>query len=189
MKIIDLLLIALALSMDAFAVAVIKGVQMKKLNYKQGLVIAAFFGVFQGGMPLIGWALGSQFKSYIESFDHWVAFILLTLIGGKMIYEVIKDKGEEQKEESNNFSIGNLILLSIATSVDALVVGITFAFLDINIIQSAFVIGILTFIVAFIGVIIGNKFGAKYKKRAELIGGIILVLMGVQILVEHLLAK
>ncbi len=186
MGITELLLVAVGLSMDAFAVAVCKGLNMSKINYKRGLLIALFFGVFQALMPMIGWLLGVQFEEYIVSVDHWVAFVLLGFIGGKMIAEAF----EKEKEDCcpDKFSIGELFVLAIATSIDALAVGITFALIppEIGISGSVALIGMITFALSFVGVIIGNKFGAKYKKRAELAGGIILCLMGVKILLEHL---
>ncbi len=186
MGILELLLVALGLSMDAFAVAVCKGLNMSKINYKRGALIALFFGTFQALMPLIGWFLGVQFEEYIVSFDHWVAFILLGFIGGKMIWEAC----EKEKEECcpDKFSIGELFVLAIATSIDALAVGITFALIapSTGISVAVILIGVITFALSFVGVVIGNKFGAKYKKRAELAGGVILCLMGLKILLEHL---
>ncbi|MBE6608234.1 MAG: manganese efflux pump [Ruminococcaceae bacterium] len=186
MGILELLLVAVGLSMDAFAVAVCKGLNMSKINYKRGALIALFFGTFQGLMPLIGWFLGVQFEKYIVSFDHWVAFALLGFIGGKMIAEAF----EKEKEDCcpDKFSIGELFILAIATSIDALAVGITFALIapTTGISVAVILIGVITFALSFVGVVIGNKFGAKYKKRAELAGGIILCLMGLKILLEHL---
>lgn len=186
MGILELLLVAVGLSMDAFAVAVCKGLNMSKIDYKRGALIALFFGTFQALMPLIGWFLGVQFEEYIVSFDHWVAFILLGFIGGKMIWEAF----EKEKEECcpDKFSIGELFVLAIATSIDALAVGITFALIapSTGISVAVILIGAITFALSFVGVVIGNKFGAKYKKRAELAGGVILCLMGLKILLEHL---
>lgn len=186
MGILELLLVAVGLSMDAFAVAVCKGLNMSKINYKRGALIALFFGVFQALMPLIGWFLGVQFEKYIVSFDHWVAFFLLGFIGGKMIAEAF----EKEKEDccADKFSIGELFILAIATSIDALAVGITFALIapTTGISAAVILIGVITFALSFVGVVIGNKFGARYKKRAELAGGIILCLMGLKILLEHL---
>ncbi len=183
---IELILIAIGLSMDAFAVAVCKGLNMRKLNLKHGFIIALFFGMFQGLMPLLGWFLGSRFASYIESMDHWIAFILLLFIGGKMLYEAIK--GEDDCCECCTFvlDIKELFVLSVATSIDALAVGISFAFFEINIIAAVSVIGAITLCLSFAGVVIGNKFGSKYEKKAEIAGGVILVLIGIKILTEHL---
>ena len=186
MGILELLLVAVGLSMDAFAVAVCKGLNMSKINYKRGALIALFFGAFQSLMPLIGWFLGVQFEKYIVSFDHWVAFLLLGFIGGKMIAEAFEK--EKECDCQDKFSISELFVLAIATSIDALAVGITFALIapTTGISLAVILIGVITFALSFVGVVIGNKFGAKYKKRAELAGGIILCLMGVKILLEHL---
>ncbi|MEG0108263.1 MAG: manganese efflux pump MntP family protein [Lachnospiraceae bacterium] len=186
MGIIELTLIAVGLSMDAFAVAVCKGLNMTKRNYKNCFLIAIFFGGFQALMPLIGWLFGTQFQRYITSFDHWVAFGLLVLIGGNMIHESMV-KETEVTGCSDRIDLKELFILAIATSIDALAVGITFALLpDTNIMASVVLIGIITFVFSFAGVLIGNQFGSKYEKKAELAGGVILVLIGIKILVEHL---
>lgn len=188
MGILELVLIAVGLSMDAFAVAICKGLNMKKINYKHSIIIGLFFGGFQALMPLIGWLLGKQFQQHISSFDHWIAFALLSFIGGKMIYEAIKG-GDDVEETDCSLNIKELVVLSIATSIDALAVGVTFAFFpDVNIASSIAVIGIITFVLSLIGVIIGNNFGTRFKSKAELAGGIILVLIGIKILFEHLIA-
>lgn len=182
-----LFLIGVGLAMDAFAVSICKGLAMRKVNKAQAVVIALFFGGFQALMPLIGWLLGTNFEQYITSFDHWIAFILLGLIGGKMILEVIKGEEEEVIEEMDPpLDIKELFLLAIATSIDALAVGVTFAFLSYPIIPAITIIGVTTFVISFAGVFIGNFFGSKYKSKAELVGGIILVLIGLKILLEHL---
>lgn len=187
MGFIELFLIAVGLSMDAFAVSVCKGLNMRKINYAHGFVIALFFGVFQAVMPVIGWLLGVQFESYITSFDHWIAFVLLAFIGGKMIWEALKGGEEEAESDGGLLKIKQLFILAIATSIDALAVGITFALLpDTNIWFSVSLIGVTTLVLSFLGVILGNKFGAKYKSKAELAGGVILVLIGLKILLEHL---
>ncbi len=178
----ELLLIGVGLSMDAFAVAVCKGLGMRKFNTGQAGIIALFFGFFQAAMPMLGWLLGRQFEHYITSIDHWIAFALLGFIGGKMIVEAIRG-GED---ESTRFDIKELLVLAVATSIDALAVGITFAFLGISIVSSAVTIGVTTFLISFAGVAIGNRFGTKLKDKAELLGGVILVLLGVKILLEHL---
>ncbi|MEG2685980.1 MAG: manganese efflux pump MntP family protein [Christensenellaceae bacterium] len=187
MGLFELILIAVGLSMDAFAVAVCKGLHMTQRNYKNCFLIALFFGGFQALMPFVGWLLGTQFERYITSFDHWIAFGLLVLIGGKMIYEALSKK-DDTKGCTDKISIKELFVLAIATSIDALAVGITFALLpDTNMIASSLLIGLITFGFSFAGVIIGNKFGSKYEKKAELVGGVILVAIGVKILLEHLL--
>ena len=184
----EFLLIAVGLSMDAFAVAVCKGLKMRQLDIAKTAVIALFFGGFQALMPLLGWALGKQFEHYITSIDHWITFFLLLFIGGKMIIESFKkDKDSEEKPEyEEKLDLKELTLMAVATSIDALAVGVTYAFLQVNILTSITVIGSVTFILSALGVGVGHKFGAKYKNKAELCGGIILVLIGIKILLEHL---
>ena len=183
-----LLLMGAGLSMDAFAVSICKGLSMRKVNKKQCLVIGLFFGGFQALMPFIGWVLGSQFEQYITSIDHWIAFILLGFIGGKMVVEAIREKDEavEVGEMDPPLDFKEMFILAIATSIDALAVGITFAFLQVPIVEAISVIGITTFVISVIGVYVGNFFGNRYKKKAELAGGMILILIGVKILLEHL---
>lgn len=186
MGIVELVLVAIGLSMDAFAVAICKGLGMKKLNVKDAAIIALFFGGFQGLMPLIGWFLGSRFQSYISSFDHLIAFGLLALIGGKMIAEAMGSK-EGNCGCCYVLSIKELLVLAVATSIDALAVGITLAlFPETSIWLSIGLIGTITFVLSFVGVVFGNKFGSRFKKKAELAGGIILVLIGIKILAEHM---
>ena len=170
------------------AVSVCKGLGMKKLNKKQAVVIGLYFGGFQALMPLVGWILGIQFQKYITSIDHWIAFILLGFIGGKMILEAVKEWNEEDIVEVKDQPLDhrNMFVLAVATSIDALAVGITFAFLDTPILEAITIIGITTMIISIVGVVIGNYFGGKYKHKAELVGGIILVLLGVRILIQHL---
>ncbi len=173
--------------MDAFAVALCKGLSMKKIDIKAGVIIAGFFGVFQAGMPLIGYFICINFEKYISSFDHWIAFGLLEIIGIKMIIDAIKEKKNPDDENEFKLKIGELFILAIATSIDALAVGVSFACLDdINIFISVLIIGVTTLILSFIGVLIGNKFGAKFKTKAQVIGGIILILIGIKIIIEHL---
>ena len=188
MGIIELLLISVGLAMDAVAVSVCKGLNMSKINYKNAGIIALFFGAFQGFMPLIGYFLGTRFQRYIQSIDHWIAFGLLVFIGGQMIFEVFKGGEEALDEDGDKLQLKQLFILAIATSIDALAVGITFALLDggVGIIASVLMIGIVTFIISFAGVIIGNRFGNKYESKAQLAGGIILVLIGLKILLEHM---
>lgn len=187
MNFTDLLLLGIGLSMDAFAVAVCKGLSMKKINYRHSFVIALFFGGFQALMPFIGYYLGKTFEKYITSIDHWIAFILLAYIGGKMVYEAIRGEEEEETVCAEALDVKELFMLAVATSIDALAIGITFSFFkDTNIINNITVIGITTFIISFGGIFIGNKFGTRYKTRAEIAGGIILVLLGIKILLEGL---
>ena len=183
MALFELFLIAVGLSMDAFAVAVCKGLSMKRIDKKYTLLIALFFGAFQALMPLLGYFLGSQFSVYIEKIDHWVVFLLLALIGGNMI----KESCEAAEEETyRGIDYKELFLLAVATSIDALAVGITFAFLRVEIVPAVLLIGCTTFVLSLFGVVVGNLFGARYKSRAELTGGIILILIGIKILLEHL---
>ena len=184
---IELFLMGIGLAMDAFAVSICKGLAMRKVNKKQAFVIALFFGGFQALMPFIGWVLGIQFEQYITSIDHWIAFILLGYIGGKMIVESVKpEEAEEVAEMDPPLDIKEMFMLAIATSIDALAVGITFAFLDYPIVEAISVIGFTTFFVCIGGVYVGNFFGNKYKNKAEFAGGLILVLLGVRILLSHL---
>lgn len=182
----ELFLVAAGLSMDAFAVSVCKGLKMKKVNKLHCGIIALFFGGFQALMPLIGWFLGKQFESYITSIDHWIAFLLLVLIGGNMIKESRKKEEEEVIKSDSRLNIKELFVLAVATSIDALAVGITFAFLKVDILLAVIIIGIITLVLSAIGVFIGNIFGIRYKDKAELAGGAILILIGCKILVEHL---
>lgn len=184
---IEFLLIGIGLSMDAFAVAICKGLAMRKVNKKQAVVIGLFFGGFQALMPFTGWALGIQFQSYITSIDHWIAFVLLCFIGGKMIVEALRPEKEEEVEVMDPpLDIKEMFLLAVATSIDALAVGITFAFLDYPIGEAITIIGITTFTISIVGVYVGNFFGNRYKNKAEFAGGLILVLLGIKILLEHL---
>jgi putative Mn2+ efflux pump MntP len=184
---IELFLIGVGLSMDAFAVSVCKGLAMEKVNKKQAVVIGLYFGGFQALMPLLGWLLGIRFQKYINSVDHWIAFILLALIGGKMVYEAIHDKEEVQVGPKDlPLDHKEMVLLAIATSIDALAVGITFAFLDTPIIEAIAIIGCTTFALSIVGVVVGNFFGTRYQKKAQIAGGVILILIGLKILLEHL---
>ena len=183
MEIYEILLIGIGLAMDAFAVSICKGLSMKKMNWKNVVIIALYFGVFQALMPLIGYFLGMTFESIVTTFDHWVAFSLLTLIGGGMIKESFDDE-DDKKNDKVDFK--TMVVLAIATSIDALAIGITFAFFDVNIVLAVSIIGIITFIISVLGVKIGNRFGDKYQNKAQLMGGIILVLLGFKILLEHL---
>ena len=182
MGFIELLLIAVGLSMDAFAVSVCKGLSVKKVGVKHAALAGLYFGGFQFLMPVIGYLLGFRFESVIENVDHWVAFVLLAFIGGNMIKESF-GKAEELNED---FGVKTMLLMAIATSIDALAVGITFAFLEVQILPAAGLIGVTTFLLSFVGIYIGNAFGTRYKSKAELAGGIILVLIGLKILLEHL---
>ncbi len=237
MGFVELLLIGVGLSMDAFAVAVCKGLAMKRVNYRHALVIALMFGGFQALMPLVGWALGTQFEQYITPVDHWIAFVLLAFIGGKMLWEALHgeagagdgaaaegeagaeaagtssagteaagteaagtsgagaavagatgDFGAEQAtgEAKERLDMRELVLMAIATSIDALAVGITFAFLQVDIVPAVALIGATTFVLSLGGVVLGNQFGARFEKPASVVGGVVLILIGLKILLEHL---
>ncbi len=188
MGLIELFVLAIGLSMDAFAVAVCKGLSMRKITLKNAGIVGMYFGGFQAGMPLIGYFLGLQFKDYIMSIDHWIAFVLLVYLGIKMIQEALSkdDDIEPIQSEKELLSFKNMSILAIATSIDALAVGITLAFLQVDIVPAVTFIGIITFVLSMVGVKIGNVFGTKYKSKAEFVGGAILILMGAKILLEHL---
>ena len=181
---IELFLLGVGLSMDAFAVSVCKGLGMRKLNKKQAVIIGLYFGGFQALMPLIGWLLGSQFQKYITSIDHWIAFILLLYLGGKMIYDSTQEEDEDCK--TNPLCNKTLFGLSIATSIDALAIGISLAILKSDIIIQASLIGIVTFLMSVSGVYFGSRFGRKVDLKLDLIGGLILIGIGTKILIEHL---
>ncbi|MCT7398186.1 manganese efflux pump MntP family protein [Eubacterium sp. LFL-14] len=185
---VEFLLLGVGLAMDAFAVSICKGLAMRKVNKKQAVVIALFFGGFQAIMPIVGWFLCKGFQNYIEAFDHWIAFALLAFIGMKMIIETLSEKEEDVVVEKMDppLDMKEMLMLAIATSIDALAVGISLAALDRPIVESSAIIGVVTFVISIIGVYIGNFFGNRYKKRAEFAGGIILVLIGVKILCEHM---
>ena len=187
MGFVELFLIGVGLSMDAFAVAVCKGLAMRRIRWDHTAVIALAFGGFQALMPFLGWLLGSQFAGYIQNIDHWVAFVLLALIGGNMVREALSpDEEEKACAVDQKLDYKQLLLMAIATSIDALAVGVTFAFLEVSILPAISIIGCTTFVLSIVGVAVGNFFGARYKKRAELSGGIILILLGAKILLEHL---
>lgn len=184
---VQLVLIAVSLSMDAFAVALCKGLCMKRINYRHAGIIALAFGFFQGIMPLIGWFLGKQFEQYITPIDHWIAFVLLGYIGGKMIWDALHEDNEGQAcDIEERLDLKELLIMAVATSIDALAVGITFAFLQISIVPSVCAIGLITLALSFVGVIVGNRFGNKFQSKAQLAGGTVLVLIGLKILLEHL---
>ena len=193
----EILILGIGLSMDALAVAVCKGLSLKQFQIKHGLVIAAFFGFFQALMPLLGWLLGISFARYIEAVDHWIAFGLLLFIGGKMLWDTIREMKQDTTEESEDIlKIGELFVLAIATSIDALAVGITFAFLNVsvsvstasnlNIWYSILTIGCTTFLISLAGALLGSRVGSRFQEKAQIAGGIILILLGIKILLEHL---
>lgn len=184
MSLLEIALIGIGLAMDAFAVSICKGLAMKKMNYQKAFIIALFFGGFQALMPALGYLLGNAFASKIAAIDHWIAFILLAMIGINMIKEALSKEADECVDET--LRLRDLTMLAIATSVDALAVGITFAFFNVSIVLSTTIIGIITFVICVIGVKVGHVFGEKYKSKAELAGGIILIVMGCKILIDHL---
>ena len=183
MSLWELFIIAVGLSMDAFAVSVCKGLSVQKVKPKHYLIVAAYFGGFQALMPLLGYLLGVRFEAMVANVDHWIAFVLLGLIGANMVRE--SRAGEEKLDDS--FTVSTMLLLAIATSIDALAIGVTFAFLGVNIVEAIILIGITTGIISGVGLKIGNVFGSRYKSKAEMAGGIVLILMGIKILVQHLL--
>ena len=183
MGMLELFLIAVGLSMDAFAVSVCKGLSVQKMEPKHVLMAGLWFGGFQALMPAIGYLLGHQFEHLIVSIDHWIAFALLLFIGGNMIKEAL---GDDDEELDDDFSVKAMFLLAVATSIDALAMGVTFAFLRVNILAAVLFIGCITFLCSAAGVKIGNVFGMRFKSKAELAGGVILILMGCKILLEHL---
>lgn len=180
---IEILLISIGLAMDAFAVSVCKGLAMKKMSWKKAIIIGLYFGAFQAIMPTIGFFLGTTFERFITNVDHWIAFILLVGIGINMVKEAFDKESENRNDDVD---VKTMLVLSIATSIDALAIGITFACLKIHIVMSVITIGLITFIISVIGVKIGNRFGDKYEKKAEIMGGVILILLGIKILLEHL---
>lgn len=178
-----LITLAVGLAMDAFAVSVCKGLALRKITLGNAAFVGLWFGGFQALMPLLGYFLGVQFKDYITTFDHWIAFGLLVILGGKMIKEAFST---EETPANSSLSAKTMVVLAVATSIDALAVGITFAFLEVNIVAAVCLIGCITFLLSAVGVKIGNVFGTKYKRKAEIAGGIVLILLGIKILLEHL---
>ena len=185
MNILELIIIAIGLSMDAFAVSISKGLSLKRIRLSHALKVGLWFGGFQALLPLIGYMLGSTFASRINDFDHWVAFILLALIGGNMIKESLDNDCDCKEKGGYGFGYKMMFTLAVATSIDALAVGVTFSFLCVKIIPAVILIGTVTFLFSVAGLKIGNIFGCKYKSQAELLGGIILILIGLKILLEH----
>ncbi|HIQ97886.1 MAG TPA: manganese efflux pump [Candidatus Limivivens merdigallinarum] len=186
MSIFALFTLAVGLSMDAFAVSVCKGLALPKVKLWHMVLVGLWFGGFQALMPAIGYFLGAQFSSYISNFDHWIAFILLGIIGGSMIKEALEKDDEEECPDAG-LGVKTMFLMAVATSIDALAVGVTLAFLKVDVVSSVLFIGVVTFVISAVGVRIGNIFGTKYKSKAELLGGIILIILGIKILLEHLM--
>ena len=188
MGLFELLLIAVGLSMDAFAVSICRGLGMKALNLRTAVVLALFFGGFQALMPLIGWALGTQFMWLIAPVDHWVAFVLLAFIGGKMLWEAFCEDAEDgcDCEDTSTIDLREFCVLAVATSIDALAAGISFAALNVDIVASVSLIGVITFALSLVGVAVGHFFGSRYEKPASVTGGVVLILIGLKVLLEHL---
>jgi len=184
----ELFILALGLAMDAFAVSLCAGLSLKAASIKAMLIYGAYFGFFQAAMPLIGYLAGRQFAGSIMAFDHWISFVLLAFIGGKMIYESLK-KHDEGSEKAVSLSLAAMLPLAVATSIDALAVGVSFAFLSVEIVPAVLTIGIITLVISAAGVGLGRIFGKAYRSRAEMLGGIILVIIGVKILIDHLVAQ
>lgn len=183
MKFFEIIIIAIGLAMDAFAVSVCKGLSMKKMSYRKAIIIAFYFGVFQAIMPIIGFFIGELFSNVVESIDHWIAFFLLLFVGGRMI----KDSTDDEIEKRNDrVDFKTMIILAIATSIDALTIGITFSFFNTGIFISSLIIGSITFVLSVLGVVLGYKFGDLFQNKAEFVGGIILIILGLKILLEHL---
>ena len=184
MGIVELIVLSLGLGMDAFAVSICKGLSLKKMSWKKALIIGLYFGGFQAIMPVIGYFLSKGFENFVTSIDHWIAFILLSIIGGKMIKDAISP--EDSENCNDNVGFKTMIVLAIATSIDALAVGVTFAFLNVNLILAITLIGTITFVLSVIGTKVGNVFGDRFESKAELFGGAILIFLGIKILLEHL---
>lgn len=185
MSLVELFVLAVGLSMDAFAVSICKGLATKKVELKHMAIAGLWFGGFQALMPLIGYFLGVRFKDAITEFDHWIAFGLLAIIGGNMIRESFSND-EEHEHEDTSYGVKDMFLFAVATSIDALAVGVSFGFLDVQIVPAVSFIGVITFVFSAVGIKLGHFVGSKFEKRAELFGGIVLVCIGIKILLEHL---
>lgn len=183
---IEVVLIAVSLALDAFAVSVSSGISVKGFGWKHAVKMGVYFGLFQFGMPLIGWLLGSSVSTYIEAVDHWIAFGLLALIGGRMVWEALRRSCGETDEAATDLSAKRLVVLAVATSIDALAVGVSMAFMDVNILFSAIVIGVVAFVLSIVGGLLGKRLGCLFQRRAEVVGGVVLIAIGIKILVEHL---
>ena len=183
----ELVVLAVGLSMDAFAVSICKGLALQRVSWKECCIAGAWFGGFQALMPLLGYLLGTQFEQFVTSVDHWIAFVLLAFVGGKMLWDAFHEEDEQGGEAKDaKLDLKELLMLAIATSIDALAVGITFAFLQVAIVPSVTIIGVTTFVLSFVGVAVGHFFGARFEKPATIAGGVVLILIGVKTLLEHL---
>lgn len=188
MRLIELLLIAAGLAMDAFAVSICTGMPMRKITLKKALIVGLYFGAFQAAMPLIGYWAGSRFAEKISAFDHWIAFVLLAFIGGKMLWEGLKKQESCGDAPEPSLGLKKMLPLAVATSIDALAVGVSFAFLKVDIILAVICIGVITLVLSAAGVKIGHVFGLRFKSKAEVTGGVILILMGLKILIQHMIS-
>ncbi|MDR0586741.1 MAG: manganese efflux pump MntP family protein [Treponema sp.] len=186
MGLLEIVLIAVGLAMDAFAVSITLGLPIKKPKPIEIIIPGAYFGFFQSLMPMIGYFAGIYFTNKIQNSDHWIAFILLGFIGGKMIKESFSKEAKEEKPDKDSFGFIKMLVLAIATSIDALAVGVTFAFFKVNIYMAILITGTITFFISMCGVIIGNMFGAKFKSKAEFAGGVALIIIGIKIVIEHM---
>ena len=183
---IEVFLIAVSLALDAFAVSVSSGISVRGFCWRHAVKMGLYFGLFQFGMPLIGWFLGSSVSAYIEAVDHWIAFGLLAVIGGRMVWEALRRSCGEEEAASTDLSARRLVVLAVATSIDALAVGVSMAFMDVDILISAVVIGVVAFVLSVVGGLLGKRLGCLFQRRAEVVGGVVLIAIGVKILVEHL---
>ncbi len=181
---VEMFLIAIGLSMDAFAVSICKGLGMRRMNVGQAALIALFFGVFQALMPLVGWFAGAQFAHFVSTYAHWIAFALLAFVGGKMLWDACHNQPGEEEANGSALDLAGLFMLAIATSIDALAVGVSFAFLDVAIAPSVLLIGATTFALSFGGVFIGHQFGARWEKPATIVGSVVLLAIGLKVLLE-----
>ncbi|GGU35171.1 manganese efflux pump MntP family protein [Nocardioides albus] len=181
-------LIGIGVSADAFAAAVTCGLRLRRWNLRQAIIVAAVFAGFQAAMPLMGWAVASRFSRYVDPVDHWIAFTLLAAIGAKMIWEAFQSDGDEEAGTAVQLGIRRLLLLGVATSIDAAAVGVSFAVLDVSILQAILIIAVTTFTLSLVGVVIGNRVGARFRTPAEIVGGLVLIAIGVRIVLEHFIA-
>jgi putative Mn2+ efflux pump MntP len=186
MGLLEVVLIAVGLAMDAFAVSITLGLPIKKPKPIEIIIPGVYFGFFQSLMPVIGYFAGIYFTNKIQNSDHWIAFVLLGFIGGKMIKESFSKETEKEKPDKNSFGFVKMLILAIATSIDALAIGVTFAFFKVNIYRAIVITGVITFFISMCGVIIGNIFGAKFKSKAEFTGGAVLIIIGIKIVIEHI---
>ncbi len=183
MSVFEVIMIGAGLAMDAFAASLVRGLHMKKFDIKEALFVSLTFGGFQAAMPVLGWIMGSALRQYIESVDHWIAFAMLSVIGGKMIWDAISEKDDAPNKSTG---VKDTLLMAVATSIDALAVGVSLSFLQVDMVSSALIIGLVTFVICLCGVGIGHLVGSKFRKGSEILGGVVLICIGLKILLEHL---